>query len=365
MSSNSSSDLLIDNPAQQGYRLPAEWTRHDATLMIWPSNRATWPGGRLRRVESVFLDIIEVLSRYEPICLLAENSRVRDRINGYFSDRDIDAREIEICIQPVNDVWARDSGPICILKEGDSNSSCLFTDWEYNAWGRKYLPYEDDNRIPAFLASHFGVDRLDLDMVLEGGSVETNGDGVLLTTESVLLNSNRNPNMGKEAIEQQLMDVLGIEKIIWLKRGLAGDDTDGHIDDLARFLNKNTILAMKTDDPADLNHEALMENLEILRSSTDRQGNEFEIVTLPMPETRTEEPTVDGSGEVPASYANFYIGNGVVLVPIFNDPNDREALALLKHYFPRREVVGINCTELVWGQGSIHCITQPLYGIRS
>ena len=217
--------------------------------------------------------------------------------------------------------------------------------------------------MPAYVASTFGLERFTAGMVLEGGSIDTNGRGTLLTTESVLLNPNRNPELSKREIEKRLRDYLGVEQIIWLKRGLAGDDTDGHIDDIARFLNEQTILLVTCQDPDDINYSALKENYEILSYATDINGKQFDIETLPLPRTQIEGTTVDGSENVPASYANFYVANGVVLVPIYNDPHDQEALELFEHYFPDRDVVGIECSDLVWGQGSIHCITQQWYGI--
>ncbi|MDR8391098.1 agmatine deiminase family protein [Aliifodinibius sp. S!AR15-10] len=349
-------------PTDKGFKMPPEWHPHAATQLHWPTNRETWPGERLDRVEKVYLRIIGVLHRYEPIHLFVGDEKVRDYVLVKFEERGINSQQVTFHLQPINDVWARDCGPIFIRKE-DNSEEFAVTDWEYNAWGGKYPPYEDDNKIPAYLADMYGIERYEPGMVLEGGSIEINGNGVLLTTESVLLNENRNPGLSREEIEEKLKSYLGIEEIIWLKRGLAGDDTDGHIDDLARFLNESTILAVTVDDPEDVNYQALQENLEILQQATDRHGQSFTIETLPLPQTRIEGTTVDGSEYVPASYANFYIANGVVLVPTYDLRFDEQALGLFKEYFPEREVVGIPCADLVWGQGSIHCITQQLYGI--
>lgn len=340
--------------------MPPEWHEHSATLLIWPSNRDTWPGERLERVESVYRDIIEILHQHERILLLADDENIKKRAEEHLGAGAIDMNAVDIHVQPVNDVWARDCGPIFVQNE---SGTYAITDWEYNAWGGKYPPYDADNRVPAFIAGSFGLDRMVPGMVLEGGSVDVNGEGVLLTTESVLLNPNRNPGMAKEEIEGKLAEFLGVEKVIWLKKGLAGDDTDGHIDDLSRFLNEDTILTMVTDNPGDVNYETLQENLEILESATDLKGDRFTIETLPMPETRIEGTTVDGSDYVPASYANFYIANGAVLVPVYDGRFDRQALELFENYFPGRRVYGIPCADLVWGQGSIHCITQQLYAI--
>lgn len=355
--------MLIKNPKSQGFYLPPEWHPHAATQMHWPSNRETWPGKRLQRVEDVYLEIIEVLHQYEPIHLLVENRQVGDRVLNLFEQRNFDFQHITFHLQPINDVWARDCGPIFILRQENGQEEFGITDWEYNAWGEKYPPFEDDNRLPEYFASKYSIRRFVPEMVLEGGSIDTNGNGVLLTTESVLLNPNRNPDLSKKAIEQRLVDYLGAEKIIWLQKGLAGDDTDGHVDDLARFLNEDTILAAISDDPSDINYEVLRQNLEILSTATDQHGNSFTIETLPIPETKIEGTTVDGSEYVPASYANFYVANGVVLVPLYDERYDQNALDLFERYFPDRDVVGISCADLVWGQGSIHCITQQLYGI--
>lgn len=344
------------------FQMPPEWHSHAATQLHWPSNRQTWPGERLQRVEEVYLNIIEVLHTHEPIHLFVEDETIQKRVLKLFNRRRINLQQITFHLQPINDVWARDCGPI-FVRQLQGHEKFAITDWEYNAWGEKYPPFEDDNRLPEYFASQYNIKRYEPGMVLEGGAIDTNGDRVLLTTESVLLNENRNSVMNKSEIEQRLKEYLGVEKIIWLKEGLAGDDTDGHIDDIARFLNQGTILAMVSDDTDDVNYKALHENLNILKEATDRQGNKFTIELLPLPETKIEGTTVDGSNYVPASYANFYVANGVVLVPTYDDRFDQKALNLFEQYFPDRDVVGIPCTDLVWGQGSIHCVTQQLYGI--
>lgn len=343
--------------------MPPEWYPHAATQLHWPSNPETWPGERLPRVEEVYLNIIEVLHYFEPIHLFVENKEIHKRALDLLSKRDVNLQQVTFHRQPINDVWARDCGPIFIHRKQNGSEEFAITDWEYNAWGGKYPLYEDDNRIPNYIAGFYDIECYEPGMVLEGGSIDTNGNGVLLTTESVLLNPNRNPNLSKAEIEQKLKDYLGIEKIIWLRNGLAGDDTDGHIDDLARFLNETTILAMVEEDANDPNYQALKENLDILQHANDQHGNPFTLEVLPMPKTKIEGTTVDGSEYVPASYANFYMANGVVLVPTYDERYDNRALGLFRRYFPDRDVVGIPCADLVWGQGSIHCITQQLYGI--
>ena len=350
-----------NTPFQSGYQMPAEWEQHSATQLHWPSNRDTWPGERLQRVEDVYLNIIEALHRFEPIILLIDPAVKSDYVKFRLESRNIEPAEVHIYQVPLNDVWARDCGPI-FIKEKERKLFAI-TDWEYNAWGEKYPPFDSDNRIPAWFADTFKIKNYSTGMVLEGGSIDTNGKGDFLTTESVLLNKNRNPDLNKNDIEKRLRDYLGAENIIWLKNGLAGDDTDGHIDDLSRFLNENTILTMISDDPDDVNFEVLKENLEILEHAKNKNGESFTIEKLPLPQTKIKETTVDGSEYVPASYANFYIANGVVLVPLYDKKYDEIALNLFKKYFTKREVNGINCADLVWGQGSIHCITQQIYGV--
>ncbi len=353
----------LNLPASLGFSMPAEWSKHAATQLHWPSNRETWPGERLRRVEEVYLNIIDALHIYEPIHLFVADNNVRDRAAMLLEERGIRTERITFHVQPINDVWARDCGPIFIQKPGEVREEYAIVDWEYNAWGGKYPPFDDDNRLPSYIASRFGLKRFVPGMVLEGGSIETNGEGILLTTESVLLNPNRNPGLSKKQIEQRLRDYLGAEKIIWLKGGLAGDDTDGHIDDVSRFLNEGTILTMIVDDPDDVNYSTLEVNLERLKRARDFSGNAFNIEMLPLPDTKIEGTTVDGSEYVPASYANFYVANGVVLVPVYDERYDEQALELFRQYFPDRRVVGIPCADLVWGQGAIHCITQQWYGV--
>ncbi len=339
--------------------MPAEWEKHTGTLLIWPSNRETWPGEKLKKAELVYLDIIRSLIKFEPIVLLVESGKMRSSVEKKFKESEISTENIFIKEYPVNDVWARDCGPI-FVKEGEN---FRITNWEYNAWGEKYPPWGSDNKIPGFIAEAFNVEKYDTGMVLEGGSIEVNGSGDLITTESVLLNPNRNPEMTRKEIEDKLQEFLGVQNVIWLKSGLAGDDTDGHIDDLTRFLNENTVLTMICEDEPDVNYATLRENFEILKSSELKNGKSLNIEVLNLPKTKIQDSTVDGSEYVPASYANFYIANDCVLVPVYNDPNDEKALKLIQKYFPERQIIGINCTDLVWGQGSIHCITQQLYGI--
>lgn len=358
------SDLnRMELPSELGYRMPGEWEPHSGTLISWPSNRDTWPGERLERVEKVYLHIVKALASCETVHIITSDDETHKRAVRLVQKHLPESIPVVWHRKPGNDVWARDFGPIFIRRFKDDKPEYALTDWGYNAWGEKYPPFEDDNAVPRWFAKQYGIRRFVPDMILEGGSIETNGSGTMLTTESVLLNTNRNPALVKNEIEQRLKGYLGQDNIIWLRKGLAGDDTDGHIDDLSRFLNENTILTMVSDDPDDINYPILRENLEILQKATDKDGRPFNIVTLPMPETRIQGTTVDGSEYVPASYANFYFANGAVLLPVYDPKHDDKAIRLFKTFCPDRKVIPIPCADLVWGQGSIHCITQQLYGL--
>jgi agmatine deiminase len=348
-------------PRALGYRMPAEWEQHSGTLLSWPANRETWPGVRLDRVEKVYADIIGTLTEFEPVHLLIPDSRAEARMQKCIKDRKVNLPNLIIHHIPTNDVWVRDCGPI-MVRQSETGSFAI-TDWAYNAWGDKYPPYDDDNRIPEYFGARYKIRRFEPGIILEGGSIETDGEGTLLTTRSVLLNPNRNPGLTASRIEGYLSDYLGIERVVWLGDGLAGDDTDGHIDDLTRFLNPGTILTMVCEDESDVNYKALKENHEQLKDLKRLTGEPYEIIPVPLPETRIEGTTVDGSEYVPASYANFYIANGVVILPLYDERYDDRVMEIMKHYFPDRHIAGIPCADLVWGQGSVHCITQQLYGI--
>jgi agmatine deiminase len=262
---------------------------------------------------------------------------------------------------PTNDAWVRDHGPIFVFKEERGGKRPVILDWDYNAWGGKYPPFDLDDAIPSRVAEALGREHLAPGMVLEGGSIEVNGRGTLLTTESCLLNPNRNPNRSREEIEAMLRRYLGVSNILWLKEGIVGDDTDGHIDDITRFISGDTVITALEADPTEENYLPLQENLQRLKTMKDQDGRPLNILTLPMP-----DPVVFNGARIPASYANFYIANEVVLVPVFRDAKDAQALEILRGLFPKRRVLGIDCRELVVGLGGIHCVTQqiPAAGCR-
>lgn len=348
---------MTGTPRAQGYRMPAEWERHAATWIAWPRNASDWPG-KFQPIPWVYAEIVRHLARVETVHVMVNDASSETRVHGILKRAGANLANVCFHPWPTNRVWTRDSGPI-FLKKAKGERTTAVTNWKFNAWA-KYPDWRLDNQIPVRVAN-----RLDLPcwspeingrpVVLEGGSIDTNGAGVLLTTEECLLSEvqQRNPGVTRAQLEKLFRDYLGIEKVIWLGRGTAGDDTHGHVDDITRFVGTNRILTAVELDKSDENHEPLKENLERLREARNLDGEPFEIVTLPMP-----APVIFDGQRLPASYANFYIANDLVLVPTFNDPNDRRALNTLAKVFPDREVVGIHCVDFIWGLGALHCMTQ-------
>lgn len=348
---------MTGTPRGQGYRMPAEWEKHAATWIAWPRNPNDWPG-KFQPIPWVYADIVRHLARVETVHILVTDAAAESRVHGILKRAMVNQENVRYHRWPTNRVWTRDSGPI-FLKKTKGEPTTAVTNWKFNAWA-KYPDWQLDNQIPARVANLLELPCWSpkingKPVVLEGGSIDTNGAGVLLTTEECLLSEvqQRNPGVTKGQLEKLLRDYLGIEQVIWLGRGTAGDDTHGHVDDITRFVGKNRILTAVEPNKADENHEPLKENLERLREARNPDGEPFEIVTLPMP-----APVVFEGQRLPASYANFYIANGLVLVPTFNDPNDRRALNTLARVFPDREVVGIHCGDFIWGLGALHCMTQ-------
>jgi len=339
-------------PAEKGYYMPAEWRRHTATWLSWPKDPETWPD-RVPEVQEIFVQMMAALTPHEVVNLLVDDAETEASVRArcpFASAANIRFHQIVTV-----DSWIRDYGPNFLVNE---QGALAYNDWIFNAWGNKYEELKKDNSIPARLGI-LRAQRFEPGIVLEGGSIEVNGAGVVLTTEQCLLNPNRNPGLSRTEIEQYLKDYLGVAKVLWLGEGIVGDDTDGHIDDLARFVSPTTIVCAVEDDPSDANYEILQDNLKRLAHMTDAEGRPFEIVTIPMPGIVGGESTSSRNLErLPASYANFYIANGVVLAPIFGHENDARALETMQRLFPEREVVGINCEPLVWGMGTIHCVTQ-------
>jgi agmatine deiminase len=342
------------------FRMPAEWAPHSATWIAWPHNPEDWPG-KFQPIPWVYCEIVRHLSRVEDVHILVNDTATEKRAYGMLRRQGANLARLHFHRWRTDRVWLRDSGPIFV--KGPAGEVAL-TNWRFNAWA-KYANHHDDDQVPARVAEMYGMqsfepkvtlaDGAEHRLVLEGGSIDTNGGGVLLTTEECLLSEvqQRNPGVLREQMERAFGEYLGIEQVVWLNRGCAGDDTHGHVDDITRFVAENTILTVVESNTADENHLPLAENLDRLRAACNRRGEPFAIRTLPMP-----EPVLFENQRLPASYANFYIANGLVLVPTFNDPNDRIALNTIAECFPDRTVTGIHCTDLIWGLGALHCMTQ-------
>jgi agmatine deiminase len=343
----------MPTPAELGYRMPAEWHRHTATWLTWPKDPETWPD-RVPQAEEIFLKIMAALAPNETVNLLLNDTATEDAVRSRYNFAG--AENIRFHQIVTVDSWIRDYGPNFVVNE---HGGLAYNDWIFNAWGNKYEELKKDDSVPARLEEVLKVPRFEPGIVMEGGSIEVNGAGCLLTTEQCLLNPNRNPQLSQAEIEKYLKDYLGVEKVLWLGEGIVGDDTDGHIDDIARFVEPNVIVCAVEDDPDDANYEILQDNIKRLQKMTDARGRPFEIISLPMPGmvggASTDARNLD---RLPASYANFYVANNVVLVPTFGHANDARALETIQSVCPDRRVIGINCEPLVWGMGTIHCLTQ-------
>jgi agmatine deiminase len=346
-------------PHELGYRMPAEWELHEATWLAWPHNPGDWPG-KFQTIPWVYAEIVRLLAAREQVHILVEDAKAQQRASGILERAGANLARVSFYLWPTNRSWTRDSGPIFVR---NAEGQVSLTNWHFNAWA-KYPDWQLDDKIAGRVAELLGVpawrpaiqnENGTRHLVLEGGSIDTNGAGILLTTEECLLSEvqQRNPGVSREQLEQVFQDYLGIDQVIWLDRGIAGDDTHGHVDDISRFVDPATIVTAIEPDSSDPNHAPLAENLARLEAARTLDGKQFTVVELPVP-----SPVIFRGQRLPASYANFYIANGLVLVPTFHSPQDRVALNLLAEVFPDREVIGIHCVDLVWGLGTLHCMTQ-------
>jgi agmatine deiminase len=346
-------------PRELGYRMPAEWESHEATWLAWPHNHEDWPG-KFQPIPWVYAEIVRLLAAREKVHILVEDAKAEKLATGILKRAGANLAQVSFHHWPTDRVWTRDSGPIFVR---NSEGRVALTNWHFNAWA-KYSDWHLDDQVPGRVAELLGFPRweptIEIDgsprrLVLEGGSIDTNGQGVLLTTEECLLSDvqQRNPGVSRVQLEQAFHNYLGIDRIIWLGRGVAGDDTHGHVDDISRFVAPATIVTAIEPNTKDPNHEPLAENLGRLKDARTCDGKQFTIVELPLP-----RPVVFRKQRLPASYANFYLANGLVLMPTFHDPNDRVALNILAELFPDREVIGIHSVDLIWGLGALHCMTQ-------
>lgn len=342
--------MSAPTPAALGYRMPAEWHPHASTWLTWPKDPVTWPD-RVPQVQEIFLQFIAALTPHERVDLLVDDADVEADVRARCRVRGVAADALVCHHVTTTDSWIRDYGPNFLLDEA---GALAFNHWGFNAWGGKYESLLRDADVPRRLTALDDVRRFEPGIVLEGGSIDVDGRGTALTTEQCLLHPNRNPSLTRDDLEGYLRDYLGVRQVLWLGEGIAGDDTDGHVDDITRFVAPGTIVTAVEDDPADPNHAPLADNLRRLAAARDADGRPYRIVTLPMPGVVAD----DEGGRLPASYANFYIANGVVLVPVYGHANDARALEILAPLFPTRRIVALQCEPLVWGMGSIHCVTQ-------
>ncbi len=345
----------MSESAGSATRMPAEWEPHDATWLAYPHSRSDWPG-KLSAVRWAFAEFVRLLSGRERVCLLVRDSREAERARSVLRRSGADPDHVELHLVSTDRSWLRDSGPTFVLRDGQLHAVC----WAFNAWGR-YDNWQADRTVGRYVANSSAAGVLEptangRTVVMEGGAIESNGQGTILTTEQCLLANGRharNPGLSRNAIERVLRDCLGATNVLWLGRGIAGDDTGGHVDTLARFVGRNRVAAIVETDRRDENYAALQDNLRRLRGMRDERGRALEIVELPMP-----QPLWFDGYRLPASYANFYVANDTVLVPTFNDSNDAAALRILRECFPDREVRGVHCVDIALGLGALHCLAQ-------
>jgi agmatine deiminase len=333
--------------------MPAEWEPHLATWFTWPRREGISFPDKYDTVPPVYADLIRNLVQVEEVHINVWNAEMEERVRGLLRKYPTPLERVHFHHFPSYEPWCRDHGPIFLVRDRDGRRERAIVDWGYNAWGNKYPPYDLDDAIPQHVARHRNLPLFSPSMVLEGGSIEVNGQGTLLTTEACLLNPNRNPQLNRAQIEQYLRNYLGVTNILWLGEGIVGDDTDGHIDDLTRFVNPDTVVTVVEDDHTDANYKLLQDNLKRLHTLKLENGQPLRVIELPMP------GVVEHQGQrLPASYANFYIANQIVLVPTYRHKNDAVALRTLQELFANHRVIGIDSTELIWGLGSFHCISQ-------
>jgi agmatine deiminase len=341
-----------DMNSHSQYRMPAEWEPHEGTWLAWPHNEDHWPGN-FDPIPRLYTKIIQFLASSEKVFLCVNDAVMEESARKMLQEAKLSPElfeQVHFFPIPTDASWSRDHGPIFVY---DQNSDLVITDWIFNSWGRKYAPWEQDDAVPQYIARIFRLPIVQPGIVLEGGAIDINGRGTLLTTEQCLLNTNRNPHLNRGQIEDYLKQYLGATNVLWLKQGIVGDDTDGHVDDLARFVNPNTIVCAVEEKTSDENYEILKQNHEDLKQMRDQDGHLLNVLSIPMP-----SPVYYEGNRLPASYANFYIANNVVLVPTFRCSQDEQALQILRNLFPIHKVIGIDCVDLVWGLGTLHCSTQ-------
>jgi agmatine deiminase len=338
-------------PGELGYYFPAEWAAHESTWLSWPHKEASWPG-KIESIYPVFIEFIKELAKDEKVNINVIDDEMRASVFSRFSNANLQIDNIFLHIHPTNDAWCRDHGPAFLINP-KAEIKKVIVDWNYNAWGNKYPPFDLDDVIPTKIGKKLDIPVFHPGIIMEGGSVDFNGSGTIITTSACLLNKNRNAGLKKHEIERYLFDFYGCKQVLWLEDGIVGDDTDGHIDDITRFISEDTVVTVVEDNRMDDNFKLLLKNLKDLKSMRLLNDKQLNIVELPMP-----DPVIYEGQRLPTSYANFYIANKKVIVPTFQCKKDALALEILEKCFPTHEVIGLDSVDLIWGLGSFHCLSQ-------
>lgn len=341
----------MNTPSSLGYYFPAEFAPHTATWLSWPHKEASWPG-KIHTIFPRYAEFVKYLSYSERVCINVRDEAMKAFALEQISAAGADLTRVQFFFHPTNDAWCRDHGPAFLINPLAEHKKVV-VDWNYNAWGGKYPPFDLDDVIPTRIAEKLGLPVYYPGIIMEGGSVDFNGNGTVMTSKQCLLNENRNPHLNQGQIEQYLMDYYGVQQVLWVDEGIIGDDTDGHIDDTVRFVSESTVITVVEEDKQDENYEILQQNLRQLKSMRLHNGKALDIVELPMP-----DPVIWEDQRLPASYGNFYICNKYVIVPTFRQPKDDRVCRIIQECFPKHEVVGIDSTDIIWGLGSFHCLSQ-------
>ncbi len=341
----------MSTPRALGYYFPAEFAPHRATWLSWPHKEASWPG-KIHTIFPRYAEFISYLAKSEQVCINVGSDDMKAFALDHLIKANVDLSQVQFYMHPTNDAWCRDHGPAFLINPLAQQRKVI-VDWNYNAWGGKYPPFDLDDVIPTLIGKELGIPVFNPGIIMEGGSVDFNGAGTLITSKQCLLNENRNPHLNQEQIERYLCDYYGVEQVLWVDEGIIGDDTDGHIDDTVRFVNADTVITVVEENKDDENYEILQQNLRQLNEMRLLNGKPLNIVELPMP-----DPVIWEDQRLPASYGNFYISNKYVIVPTFRQPKDERVCRIIQDCFPDREVVGIDSTDIIWGLGSFHCLSQ-------
>lgn len=338
-------------PKQLGYYFPAEFAAHQSTWLSWPHKEASWPG-KIEKIFPSYIAFIKTLVRFEDVNINVCDAVMQANATNMLQQAGVELSRVHFYIHPTNDAWCRDHGPAFLLNKNEPGKKAI-VDWNYNAWGNKYPPFDLDDVIPTKIGKALGLEVFHPGIIMEGGSVDFNGSGTVMTSTACLLNKNRNPHLSQAQIEQYLIDYYGQDQVLWVDEGIVGDDTDGHIDDTVRFINEDTVITVIEENKQDENYQLLQHNLRQLQQMRLLNGKQLNIVEIPMPDDVIWEDQ-----RLPASYANFYIANHQVIVPTYRCKKDEQVLLTIQDCFPEREVVGIDSTDIIWGLGSFHCLSQ-------